>query len=121
MGQYLDIAKRVEARLRVEGRGSLQEPASASPTPTTDAEKFPARHIPPAARAVFPDWEGLLIKSAVLDMCVWVVRNRREGEELARETGHPALLLDGMLRQKGTTPAEARAALLPELIMGTLQ
>lgn len=121
MGQYLDIAKRVEARLRVEGCGSSREPAAVSPTLTTDAEKFLARHITPAARAVFPDWEGLLIKSAVLDMSVWVVRNRREGEELARETGHPALLLDDVLVQKGRTPEESRAALLPVLIMGMVQ
>ncbi len=76
---------------------------------------------PPAALGVFPDWQGLLIKSSVLNMNVWVVRSRQEGEGLARETGHPALLLDDVLTQKGKTPMEALAALLPLLIVGTVQ
>lgn len=74
---------------------------------------------PAAALEVFPDWRGLLIKSRVLDMAVWVVRNGADGEALARETGQPALLLDDVLRQKGKTPAESRAELLPLLITGT--
>jgi len=82
---------------------------------------FLAKHLPEPARDVFPDWEGLLVQSAVLDMCVWAVRTRQEGEELARETGHPALLLDDVLMQKGKTPVETQAALLPILIMGTMQ
>jgi hypothetical protein len=68
------------------------------------------------ALAVFPDWQGLLIKSKVLDMSVWVVRSHVDGLALARETGHPAVLLDDVLRQKGRTAEEAKAALLPVLI-----
>jgi hypothetical protein len=82
---------------------------------------FLAKHLSQSAQDAFPDWQGLLIKSAVLDMSVWIVRTRLEGEELARETGYPALLLDDVLGQKGQTPAEARVAPLPLLIMGTLQ
>ena len=82
---------------------------------------FLAKHLPQSAQDAVPDWQGLLIKSVVLDLSVWVVRTRLEGEELARETGHPALLLDDVLSQKGQPPAEARAALLPLLIMGTVQ
>ena len=82
---------------------------------------FLGKHLPQSAQDAFPDWQGLLVKSAVLGMSVWVVRTRREGEELARETGHPALLLDDVLRQKGQASAEARAALLQVLIMGTVQ
>lgn len=50
---------------------------------------------------------------------MWVVRDRRDGEDIARETGQPALLLDDVLRQQGKTATEARAALLPLLITGT--
>jgi hypothetical protein len=74
---------------------------------------------PPAALQVFPDWSALLVKSTVLGMSVWVVRDRRDGEDIARETGQPALLLDDVLRQQGKTATEARAALLPLLITGT--
>src|SRR5687768_12708693 len=38
------------------------------------------------ATAVFPEWQGLLIPSARLNMSVWVVRNRQDGEALAKET-----------------------------------
>ncbi len=68
------------------------------------------------ALLVFPDWQGLLIKSSVLEMSVWVVRNHIDGIALAKDTGHPALVLDDVLRLKGKTAEEARAALLPELI-----
>ena len=122
MGKYLDIARKFEARMQAEGRLPSQRPA---PSPPADCaqqgEVFLERHLPPAAQATFPDWEGLLIKSAVLDLSVWVVRSRQEGEELARETGHPALLLDAVLSQKGKTPAAARESLLPLLIVGTVQ
>jgi hypothetical protein len=74
---------------------------------------------PPAALEVFPEWRGLLVKSKVLDLTVWVVRSRQEGEALAKETGHAAVLLDDILKQKGRTPAEARASILPVLITGS--
>lgn len=69
-----------------------------------------------AALDVFPDWQGISVKSAVLGMSVWVVRDPLHGIALAKETGYPALLLDDILRQKGQTTEEARAALLPLLI-----
>jgi hypothetical protein len=56
------------------------------------------------------------VESAVLGMVVWVVRDPLHGIALAKETGHPALLLDDILKQKGQTVEEARAALLPLLI-----
>jgi hypothetical protein len=60
--------------------------------------------------------EGLLVKSQVLELSVWLVRTEEEGRVLAQETGHPAVCLDDVLRKKGRTTQEARAALLPLLI-----
>lgn len=77
---------------------------------------FLHQYIPQAALDVYSDWQGLLIKSSVLEMNVWVVRSRTDGAEIAKETGQPALLLDDILRQKGRTREEARTALLPVLI-----
>ena len=57
--------------------------------------------------AVFPERQGLLIKSTVLDMSVWVVRTPLDGIALAKETGHSAILLDDVLRQRGKTAEEA--------------
>lgn len=71
---------------------------------------------PSAALEVFPDWQGILVKSTVLGMSVWVVRDPLHGIALAKETGHPALLLGDVLKQKGQTAEEARATLLPLLI-----
>lgn len=95
-----------------------------NPTRAGDTEKvLPSIYrelieaTPPAdALAVFPEWQGLLVKSKVLDMSVWVVRSHVDGIALARETGHPALILDDVLRQKGRTAEEPRTALLPLLI-----
>jgi len=78
---------------------------------------FLQQHVPQATTEVFPEYQGLLIKSSVLGMSVWIVRTREEGEELAHETGHPALLLDDVLKQRGKTTEEVRATLLPVLIM----
>jgi hypothetical protein len=62
---------------------------------------------------------------------VWLMYERDSGEgtsvalapmrpgsglALARETGHPAVLLDDILKQKGTTAEEVRASILPVLI-----
>ena len=115
MGKYLDIARAFEAR-RAEGRVSPQRQETPSPACSWE-DAFLEKHVSPDALQAFPDWQGLLIKSAVLDMSVWVVRNRQDGASLARETGQPALLLDDVLRQKGRTAEEARAAVLPVLIM----
>jgi len=57
-----------------------------------------------------------LVKSAVLGMSVWVVRSHVDGLALVKETGHPALILDDVLKMKGRTVEETRAALLPVLI-----
>lgn len=111
---------RAPAPLPEELQAALRERKSELLT-LLQQQTFVEKHLPPAAQAVFPDWEGILIKSAVLDLTVWVVRTRQEGEELAKETGHPALCFDDVLRQKGKTSAAARAALLPLLITGTVQ
>ncbi len=111
MGKYLDIANALEAK-RARGRAT---PA------LSEGGDFLTRHVSQPAREVFSDWQGLLIRSVVLGMDVWVVRTRQEGEELAKETGHPALLLDDVLAQKGRSRADARALLLPVLITGVVQ
>jgi hypothetical protein len=118
MGQYLDIVKTFKEKQAAQKLS--QEPSTAEDTETPVETIFLTKHFPQSAQEAYPDWEGILVKSAVLEMSVWVVRSRREGEELARETGHPALLLDEVVGQKGRTPAEVRAALLPILITGTL-
>ena len=83
---------------------------------------FLGQHVPSPALDVFPDWYGLLVKSSVLGMSVWLVRCRPDGEALAQETGQPALVLDDVLVQRGHTQEEARAELLPLLITsGTVQ
>jgi hypothetical protein len=54
-------------------------------------------------------------------MSVWVVRCPIDGIALAKETGFPALILDDVLKLKGRTADEARAALLPTLITAPVQ
>lgn len=83
---------------------------------TDEARAFLKKHVSPAVLEVFPEWQGLLIESSVLERSVWVVRNPQDGRQLAKETGQPAILLDEVLAQKGRTPKEAREALLPLLI-----
>lgn len=73
------------------------------------------RHKAEVLSALAPR-EGLLVKSQVLGLSVWLVRTEEEGRLLAQETGHPAVCLDDLLGQKGRTTQEARAALLPLLI-----
>lgn len=101
MGKYLDIARKFDAR-KSQTLSVYRELAEATPEAAT--------------LTAFPDWQGLLIKSKVLGMSVWVVRNHIDGIAVAKETGQPALLLDDVLRLKGRTAEEARAALLPVLI-----
>ncbi len=119
MGKYLDIARQFEAR-RCEDSNRTSSQRTASPVaernPQTIYQELCQATPKADALLVFPDWQGLLVKSSVLDMSVWVVRNHIDGIALAKETGHPALMLDDVIRQKGKTAAEARAALLPELI-----
>jgi hypothetical protein len=110
MGQGLTRLRKIRvAREHPEGQSVAptfyQELALASPSP--------------AALEAFPDWSGLLVKSSVLGFTVWVVRSRRDGEELAKETGHPALLLADVLNQKSKPSDEARVVLLSHLITGT--
>jgi len=81
-----------------------------------DEDEFIAKHVPPAVSEVFP-WRGLLVKSDVLGMSVWIVRNRSDGADLSAETGDPALLLDDVLRLKGRSKEEVRSALLPLFII----
>jgi len=121
MGKYLDIAKKFEAERMAKRQNAPSAQRQEAPSTCSPEDAFLERHVSRPAREAFPDWEGLLIKSAVLDLSVWVVRDRQEGEELAKETGHPALRLDDVLSQRGRTPAEARESLLPLLIMGTVQ
>lgn len=73
--------------------------------------------LPPGAAEAFPDWQGILVKSAVLGFSVWVVRDRGEGEDLARETGHPAVLLDDVLCCVGKSADEVVSTLFPVLIL----
>lgn len=120
MGKYLDIARKFETQMRVGAREPGHRPSSV-PFGRTLYQELADATPPLAALTVYPDWQGLLIKSAVLGMSVWVVRTRQDGEDLARETGQPALLLDDVLKQKGRTQEEARLALLPVLITGQVQ
>lgn len=96
-----------------------QPSATLSPNPLSD----PADASRPisAALEIFPDWRGFTVESSVLGMTLWVVRNRLQGLALAKATGHPAILVDDILRQVGQTTEEVRAALLPLLITGDQQ
>ena len=123
MGKYLDMAKAWKAQ-----QANRTEPTrTVMPAPfSSDArEKESARPLyseledaTPSSTflEVFPDWQALLVKSSVLGMSVWVVRDHLHGLALAKETGHPALLLDDVIRLKGQSQEDARAALLPVLI-----
>ena len=88
---------------------------------TQQESRFLSHYMPSSVQEVFSDWQGLLINSTTLAMSVWVVRSREDGEQLAKETGDPAILLDDVLSQQGRSHGEARAALLPVLITGTVQ
>lgn len=119
MGKYLDIARKFEARRQMAGQSVPQERAPVSlqeqGKPSVYGELVTA--TPPSkALEVFADWAALRVKSEVLNMTVWVVRDAVYGLALAKETGQPALLLDDVLKLKGATQEEARAALLPILI-----
>jgi hypothetical protein len=105
------------SRLTAEQRENLRRLKPEMLSLLEQQKMFLDRHLPSSALQTFPDWQGLLIKSSVLGLAVWVVRTREEGEELAHETGHPALLLDDVLKQRGKTTEEVRATLLPVLIM----
>lgn len=82
-----------------------------------EAQASLERYVPPLVLEVYPDWQGILVASSILSRSVWIVRIHQDGEELAKETGHPALLLDDVLSQRGRSREEARKALLPLLII----
>ena len=96
------------------GLDELQEQSGGTQLPLTDeARAFLEQYISPAVLAVFPEWQGLLIKSSVRGEAVWVVRNHQNGQKLAQETGQPVILLDEVLAEKGQTLGEAREASFP--------
>jgi hypothetical protein len=128
-----DLERQAGASPVVEPRPVLSLTLPDSPAapetcmPPDTSEEVPSRTLyqemadatpPSGALAVFPDWQGLLVKSSVLGLSVWVVRSHLDGIALAKETGHAALLLDDVLAQKGRSREEARTALLPILITG---
>ena len=86
---------------------------------TAAAPAFLAQYVSPAVLEVFPDWQGVLIEFPALEGVVWVVHDLQYGQQLARETGKPAILLDALLAQQGRTFEETREALAPLLIIST--
>lgn len=88
-----------------ETRISLSYPtdrAASQPQPLTAAARaFLAQYVSPAVLEVFPEWQGILIKSPTLKEAVWIVRDHQNGRRLAQETGHPFTLLDEILAQEG--------------------
>jgi hypothetical protein len=92
----------------------LQGQSGGTQLPLTDeARAFLEQYISPAVLEVFPEWQGLLIKSSIRGEAIWVARNHQDRRKLAQETGQPAILLDEVLAQKGQTLLEAREASLP--------
>jgi hypothetical protein len=80
----------------------LTDRAASQPQPlTTAARAFLAQYVSPAILEVFPEWQGMLIKSPTLKEAVWIVRDHQNGRRLAQETGHPFILLDEILAQEG--------------------
>jgi hypothetical protein len=75
-----------------------------------------APYVSPAVLEVFPEWQGILLEFPALEGAVWVVHHRQDGQQLARETGKPAILLEALLAQQGRTLEETREALAPLLV-----
>jgi len=86
---------------------------------TAAARAFLAQYISLAVLEVFPEWQGVLIELPALEAGVWVVQDPQHGQQLARETGKPAILLTALLTQQGRTLEETREALAPLLIIPT--
>lgn len=103
----------LEVKAPIPCPDELREQSGGTPLPLTDeARAFLEQYISPAVLEVFPEWQGLLIKSSISGEAVWVVRNHQDRWKLAQETGHPAILLDEALAQEGQTLVEAREASL---------
>jgi hypothetical protein len=78
------------------------EQAASQPQPLTAAARtFLAQYVFPAVLEVFPEWQGILIKSPILKETVWIVRDHQTGCQLAQETGQPFILLDEILLREG--------------------
>ena len=84
---------------------------------TAAARTFLASYVSPAVLEIFPEWQGILIEFPALGGAVWVVHEPQYGQQLANETGKPAILLDVILARRGQSPEETREALTPFLII----
>jgi len=84
---------------------------------TAAARAFLAPYVSPAVLEIFPEWQGILIEFHALGGAVWVVHEPQYGQQLANETGKPAILLDVILARQGQSPEETREALTPFLII----
>jgi hypothetical protein len=84
---------------------------------TAAARAFLAQYVPPTVLEVFPEWQGILIEFPALEGDIWVVPDLQHGQQLACDTGQPAILLAALLTQQGRTLEETREALAPFLIL----
>src|SRR5215813_8144395 len=81
---------------------------------TTAVRAFLARYLSPTVLEVFPEWQGILIESPVLEEAVWVVRDHQHGQRLAQETGKPFIHLDEIMAQEGLTTQKTQEALFSQ-------
>jgi hypothetical protein len=84
---------------------------------TEEIQRLLESHLPPAALEVFPEWQGVLLTCEEFARAVWIVRTIQDGRQLHAATGHPALLLDDLLVQRGRSFADIWTALQPYLIV----
>lgn len=91
------------------------------PPLSSEEREFLSQHARNLPWEESPGWEALQEWFAPLRMCVWWVRDRKTGEECARVTGTPALVISEVVAHQWRTPEEARPALLPLLITGGVQ
>jgi hypothetical protein len=135
----LELAPGPEGKLRVRPPGMLPEElreelrrhkpailaylkqAEKYPPLSREEKEFLALHARNLPWQESPGWEALQEWFKPLRMYVWLVRDRETGEEYARSTGTPALVISEVVARQWRTPEEARAALLPLLIMGGVQ
>jgi len=81
-----------------------EEQTESQPQPLTDAARaFLSQYVPLAVLEVFPEWQGILIEFSTLEEAVWVVRDHKNGQRLAQETGQSSIRLDKLLAQEGYT------------------
>jgi len=79
-----------------------EEGGASKPQPlTAAAHAFLVQYVSPAVLEVFPEWQGILLESPMLEEATWVVRNHQTGQRLAQKTGQPSLCLDEILAQEG--------------------